>query len=372
MTFIFLSRVERERYQQQQQQQSISATIKGADAPTGTLTTSYVMDALTGEIELSKSGFSKGVVKYAAKDSTTQATVASLSNPLDGLKVSNSTVFGQVGVKSEITKQLKGTLSACYVSGPGAMGVETAISKAGGIGATSFAAQCKVGDVMYSAKTTMKMDAYQVAAVNGVGAGETVGVAIDGKSGGDVKASLAYAKKIGGGHSVKCVVVNPVKKSFDPVVSANFVTSVVPKTTTTVAVQVDKAVRLFCFDFRVLISSFSLSILSSLFLFYLRERKKEREKTSSRAHAHQGYASQTIAGGNALLGWLPRVSPIVFSSVARRFVCAGLIPPMLERHNKRRTLSFSSSFYPGSFYRGTHLTALPFPPSLKPHETVKV
>ena len=94
------------------------------------------MDALTGEIELSKSGFSKGVVKYAAKDSTTQATVASLSNPLDGLKVSNSTVFGQVGVKSEITKQLKGTLSACYVSGPGAMGVETAISKAGGIGAT--------------------------------------------------------------------------------------------------------------------------------------------------------------------------------------------------------------------------------------------
>ena len=330
------------------------------------------MDALTGEIELSKSGFSKGVVKYAAKDSTTQATVASLSNPLDGLKVSNSTVFGQVGVKSEITKQLKGTLSACYVSGPGAMGVETAISKAGGIGATSFAAQCKVGDVMYSAKTTMKMDAYQVAAVNGVGAGETVGVAIDGKAGGDVKASLAYAKKIGGGHSVKCVVVNPVKKSFDPVVSANFVTSVVPKTTTTVAVQVDKAVRLFCFDFRVLISSFSLSILSSLFLFYLRERKKEREKTSSRAHAHQGYASQTIAGGNALLGWLPRVSPIVFSSVARRFVCAGLIPPMLERHNKRRTLSFSSSFYPGSFYRGTHLTALPFPPSLKPHETVKV
>ena len=257
------------------------------------------------------------------------------------------------------------------------MGVETAISKAGGIGATSFAAQCKVGDVMYSAKTTMKMDAYQVAAVNGVGAGETVGVAIDGKAGGDVKASLAYAKKIGGGHSVKCVVVNPVKKSFDPVVSANFVTSVVPKTTTTVAVQVDKAVRLFCFDFRVLISSFSLSILSSLFLFYLRERKKEREKTSSRAHAHQGYASQTIAGGNALLGWLPRVSPIVFSSVARRFVCAGLIPPMLERHNKRRTLSFSSSFYPGSFYRGnnalrTHLTALPFPPSLKPHETVKV
>jgi len=42
---------------------------------------------------------------------------------------------------------------------------------------------------------------------------------------------------------VKCVVVNPVKKSFDPVVSANFVTSVLPKTTTTVAVQVDKAVR---------------------------------------------------------------------------------------------------------------------------------
>ena len=41
---------------------------------------------------------------------------------------------------------------------------------------------------MYSAKTTMKMDAYQVAAVNGVGAGETVGVAIDGKAGGDVKA----------------------------------------------------------------------------------------------------------------------------------------------------------------------------------------
>ena len=294
MTFIFLSRVERERYQQQQQQ-SISATIKGADAPTGTLTTSYVMDALTGEIELSKSGFSKGVVKYAAKDSTTQATVASLSNPLDGLKVSNSTVFGQVGVKSEITKQLKGTLSACYVSGPGAMGVETAISKAGGIGATSFAAQCKVGDVMYSAKTTMKMDAYQVAAVNGVGAGETVGVAIDGKAGGDVKASLAYAKKIGGGHSVKCVVVNPVKKSFDPVVSANFVTSVVPKTTTTVAVQVDKAVRLFCFDFRVLISSFSLSILSSLFLFYLRERKKrERRRVRARMRIKATLVKQSL------------------------------------------------------------------------------
>ena len=293
MTFIFLSRIERERYQQQQQ--SISATIKGADAPTGTLTTSYVMDALTGEIELSKSGFSKGVVKYAAKDSTTQATVASLSNPLDGLKVSNSTVFGQVGVKSEITKQLKGTLSACYVSGPGAMGVETAISKAGGIGATSFAAQCKVGDVMYSAKTTMKMDAYQVAAVNGVGAGETVGVAIDGKAGGDVKASLAYAKKIGGGHSVKCVVVNPVKKSFDPVVSANFVTSVVPKTTTTVAVQVDKVVRLFCFDFRVLISSFSLSILSSLFLFYLRERKKrERRRVRARMRIKATLVKQSL------------------------------------------------------------------------------
>ena len=135
-----------------------------------------------------------------------------------------------------------------YVSGPGALGVETAISKAGGIGATSFAAQCKVGDVMYSAKTTMKLDAYQVAAVNGVGAGETVGVAVDGKAGGDVKASLAYAKKLGGGHSVKCVVVNPVKKSFDPVVSANFVTSVLPKTTTTVAVQVDKAVRSFLFS----------------------------------------------------------------------------------------------------------------------------
>jgi len=42
---------------------------------------------------------------------------------------------------------------------------------------------------------------------------------------------------------VKCVVVNPVKKSFDPVVSANFVTSVLPKTTTTVAVQVDKALK---------------------------------------------------------------------------------------------------------------------------------
>ena len=130
MTFIFfIAKIERERYQQQQQQ-SISATIKGADAPTGTLTTSYVMDALTGEIELSKSGFSKGVVKYALDSTARQnATVASLSNPLDGLKVSNSTVFGQVGVKSEITKQLKGTLSACYVSGPGAMGVETAISK---------------------------------------------------------------------------------------------------------------------------------------------------------------------------------------------------------------------------------------------------
>jgi hypothetical protein len=222
---------------------SISASIKNADTPTGTLTTSYVVDAITGEVELSKSGFSKGTVKYNAKDSTTQATVSSLSNPLDGLKLSNSTLIGQVGVKSEITKQLKGTLSACYVSGSGAMGVETAISKAGGIGATSFAAQCKVGDVMYSAKTTMKLDAYQVAAVNGVGAGETVGVAVDGKAGGDVKASLAYAKKLGGGHSVKCVVVNPVKKSFDPVVSANFVTSVLPKTTTTVAVQVDKALK---------------------------------------------------------------------------------------------------------------------------------
>ena len=232
------------------------------------------MDAITGEVELSKSGFSKGTVKYNAKDSTTQATVSSLSNPLDGLKLSNSTLIGQVGVKSEITKQLKGTLSACYVSGPGAMGVETAISKAGGIGATSFAAQCKVGDVMYSAKTTMKLDAYQVAAVNGVGAGETVGVAVDGKAGGDVKASLAYAKKLGGGHSVKCVVVNPVKKSFDPVVSANFVTSVLPKTTTTVAVQVDKAVRSF-----VLSSFFLVRILSmSLFISHLlKERDFKRD-----------------------------------------------------------------------------------------------
>ena len=254
--------------------QSISASIKNADTPTGTLTTSYVVDAITGEVELSKSGFSKGTVKYNAKDSTTQATVSSLSNPLDGLKLSNSTLIGQVGVKSEITKQLKGTLSACYVSGPGARGVETAISKTGGIGATSFAAQCKVGDIMYSAKTTMKLDAYQVAAVNGVGAGETVGVAVDGKAGGDVKASLAYAKKLGGGHSVKCVVVNPVKKSFDPVVSANFVTSVLPKTTTTVAVQVDKAVRSF-----VLSSFFLVRILSmSLFISHLlKERERERD-----------------------------------------------------------------------------------------------
>ena len=239
------------------------------------------MDAITGEVELSKSGFSKGTVKYNAKDSTTQATVSSLSNPLDGLKLSNSTLIGQVGVKSEITKQLKGTLSACYVSGPGAMGVETAISKAGGIGATSFAAQCKVGDVMYSAKTTMKLDAYQVAAVNGVGAGETVGVAVDGKAGGDVKASLAYAKKLGGGHSVKCVVVNPVKKSFDPVVSANFVTSVLPKTTTTVAVQVDKAVRSF-----LLSGSFLFSRLSFSFVFcrfeslYFSRIKRERFQES--------------------------------------------------------------------------------------------
>ena len=298
------------------------------------------MDAITGEVELSKSGFSKGTVKYNAKDSTTQATVSSLSNPLDGLKLSNSTLIGQVGVKSEITKQLKGTLSACYVSGPGAMGVETAISKAGGIGATSFAAQCKVGDVMYSAKTTMKLDAYQVAAVNGVGAGETVGVAVDGKAGGDVKASLAYAKKLGGGHSVKCVVVNPVKKSFDPVVSANFVTSVLPKTTTTVAVQVDKAVRSFLFSRNSF--SFVFCRFESLYFSLIkRERFQER---------FQGYASQTIAGGNALLGWLPRVSPIVFSSVARRFVCAGLIPPMLERHNKRRTLKTATLLSSSSSY----------------------
>ena len=294
------------------------------------------MDAITGEVELSKSGFSKGTVKYNAKDSTTQATVSSLSNPLDGLKLSNSTLIGQVGVKSEITKQLKGTLSVCYVSGPGAMGVETAISKAGGIGATSFAAQCKVGDVMYSAKTTMKLDAYQVAAVNGVGAGETVGVAVDGKAGGDVKASLAYAKKLGGGHSVKCVVVNPVKKSFDPVVSANFVTSVLPKTTTTVAVQVDKAVRSFLFS--RLSFSFVFCRFESLYFSLI---KRER---------FQGYASQTIAGGNALLGWLPRVSLIVFSSVARRFVCAGLIPPMLERHNKRRTLKTATLLSSSSSY----------------------
>ena len=328
--------------------QSISASIKNADTPTGTLTTSYVVDAITGEVELSKSGFSKGTVKYNAKDSTTQATVSSLSNPLDGLKLSNSTLIGQVGVKSEITKQLKGTLSACYVSGPGAMGVETAISKAGGIGATSFAAQCKVGDIMYSAKTTMKLDAYQVAAVNGVGAGETVGVAVDGKAGGDVKASLAYAKKLGGGHSVKCVVVNPVKKSFDPVVSANFVTSVLPKTTTTVAVQVDKAVRSF-----VLSSFFLVRILSmSLFISHL---LKERERFQER---FQGYASQTIAGGNALLGWLPRVSPIVFSSVARRFVCAGLIPPMLERHNKRRTLKTATLLSSSSSYLSLFLIFL--------------
>ena len=298
------------------------------------------MDAITGEVELSKSGFSKGTVKYNAKDSTTQATVSSLSNPLDGLKLSNSTLIGQVGVKSEITKQLKGTLSACYVSGPGAMGVETAISKAGGIGATSFAAQCKVGDVMYSAKTTMKLDAYQVAAVNGVGAGETVGVAVDGKAGGDVKASLAYAKKLGGGHSVKCVVVNPVKKSFDPVVSANFVTSVLPKTTTTVAVQVDKAVRSFLFS-RLSFSLVFCRFESLYFSLIKRERFQER---------FQGYASQTIAGGNALLGWLPRVSPIVFSSVARRFVCAGLIPPMLERHNKRRTLKTATLLSSSSSY----------------------
>jgi hypothetical protein len=32
------------------------------------LTTSYVVDAITGEVELSKSGFSKGTVKYNAKD----------------------------------------------------------------------------------------------------------------------------------------------------------------------------------------------------------------------------------------------------------------------------------------------------------------
>lgn len=330
--------------------QSISASIKNADTPTGTLTTSYVVDAITGEVELSKSGFSKGTVKYNAKDSTTQATVSSLSNPLDGLKLSNSTLIGQVGVKSEITKQLKGTLSACYVSGPGAMGVETAISKAGGIGATSFAAQCKVGDIMYSAKTTMKLDAYQVAAVNGVGAGETVGVAVDGKAGGDVKASLAYAKKLGGGHSVKCVVVNPVKKSFDPVVSANFVTSVLPKTTTTVAVQVDKAVRSF-----VLSSFFLVRILSmSLFISHLL-KERERERFQER---FQGYASQTIAGGNALLGWLPRVSPIVFSSVARRFVCAGLIPPMLERHNKRRTLKTATLLSSSSSYLSLFLIFL--------------
>lgn len=310
------------------------------------------MDAITGEIELAKSGFAKGSVKYAAKDSTTQATISSLSNPLDGLKLSNSTLIGQVGVKSEITKQLKGTLSACYVSGPGAIGVETAISKAGGIGATSFAAQCKVGDVMYSAKTTMKMDAYQIAAVDGVGAGETVGVAIDGKAGGDVKASLAYAKKLGGGHSVKCVVVNPVKKSFDPVVSANFVTSVLPKTTTTVAVQVDKAVR---FPSLALFFFSSPLVFVTTFLSLLFAKKSERDSFFC-AHFVQGYASQTIAGGNALLGWLPRVSPIVFSSDARRFVCAGLIPPMLERHNKRRTLLLSFSYVSIS----QHVSLFPF------------
>lgn len=331
---------------QKKLKQSVSATIKGADSPTGTLTTSYVVDAITGEVELAKSGFAKGSVKYAAKDSTTQATISSLSNPLDGLKLSNSTLIGQVGVKSEITKQLKGTLSACYVSGPGAIGVETAISKAGGIGATSFAAQCKVGDVMYSAKTTMKMDAYQIAAVDGVGAGETVGVAIDGKAGGDVKASLAYAKKLGGGHSVKCVVVNPVKKSFDPVVSANFVTSVLPKTTTTVAVQVDKAVRTP--SLALFFSSPLVFVRRHFSLFF--SQKRTREIPFFCAHFVQGYASQTIAGGNALLGWLPRVSPIVFSSVARRFVCAGLIPPMLERHNKRRTLLLPFSVFKFQYF----------------------
>ena len=313
------------------------------------------MDAITGEVELAKSGFAKGSVKYAAKDSTTQATISSLSNPLDGLKLSNSTLIGQVGVKSEITKQLKGTLSACYVSGPGAIGVETAISKAGGIGATSFAAQCKVGDVMYSAKTTMKMDAYQIAAVDGVGAGETVGVAIDGKAGGDVKASLAYAKKLGGGHSVKCVVVNPVKKSFDPVVSANFVTSVLPKTTTTVAVQVDKAVRT---PSLALFFSSPLVFVTTFLSFF--SHKRAREIPFFCAHFVQGYASQTIAGGNALLGWLPRVSPIVFSSDARRFVCAGLIPPMLERHNKRRTLLLSFSVFKFQYFSiSQHMSLFP-------------
>ena len=213
--------------------------IKGADQPQGTLTTSYAMDALTTEIELTKSGFAKATLKFGP----TNVVVSSLQEPLEQLKISSSYVAGDIGCKGEIiAKQMKGVVSACYVSGPGAMGLEANFSKASGLGSMAVAAQCKVGDIMWSAKTTTKLDSYQIAMVK-ASATDSGGFALDGGAKGDIKASLAFAKKVGGGHSVKVVVMNPVKKSFDPVVSANFVTSAVPKTTTTIAVQVDKAVR---------------------------------------------------------------------------------------------------------------------------------
>jgi voltage-dependent anion channel protein 2 len=221
------------------------SVVQKGEAVSGDLKLNKAFGDQTVDVELNQDAKAKVTVSFASLIPNGKLAVGGTVQDLETIKVSSSIVTGPLGIKADVVNYAapKADASVCYALGSGfAVGAMATVKGSSPLSYT-VALQSKQGDMTYAATIADQLKTYKLSAVNALDSKRSAGVEIVYKK--TATATVGFSQKMDG-HTFKMVVTNPVSAEVNPTVSVSAsLTNLIPKTTATLAAQVDKSVRVF-------------------------------------------------------------------------------------------------------------------------------
>jgi len=219
------------------------SVMKGSDL-TGDATATYVVDKdLSAELKLSDKGAAKvSVTKSGVVDGLKTVASADPSNLAKSLKVANTLMHGDIGVKADVSNALGGNpkidASACLNLGDAQVGAEASLDATKGLASYALAAQLAADDLTVSAVISDQLSTIKAGAALKIDKDTTAAAeAMYKLNGGDLKLAAGIATKLDNGHAVRAAVCSAGH------VSASYKANVMDGLDATACLQVDKDMK---------------------------------------------------------------------------------------------------------------------------------
>jgi len=185
---------------------------KGNDV-SGDGTATYVVDRdLSAELKVTDKGVAKvSVTKSGLVDGLKTVASANPSDVAKSLKLANTLLSGDLGVKTDVSNCLGGNpkveASACLNLGDAQVGAEAAVDASKGVVSYALAAQLAADDLTLSAVVADELSTIKAGAALKVDKDTTAAAEVVYKlDGGDLKLAGGLATKLESGQSVRAVV----------------------------------------------------------------------------------------------------------------------------------------------------------------------